>query len=84
MRAYRCDDFDSIDHLRIHDEEMPGAQRGELLLRVHAVSLNYRDLAVLLGRYVQVSHPGLIAASDAAAEVIAVGEAWRRSSRETG
>jgi NADPH:quinone reductase-like Zn-dependent oxidoreductase len=74
MRVYRYDDFESLDHLRIHEEEMPQPQRGELLLRVHAVSLNYRDLAVVLGRYVQAARPGLVPVSDAAAEVVAVGE----------
>jgi NADPH:quinone reductase-like Zn-dependent oxidoreductase len=74
IRAFRYDDFESLDHLRIHEEEMPRPQRGELLLSVHAVSLNYRDLAVVLGRYVQNSRPGLVPASDAAAEVVAVGE----------
>ena len=74
MRVYRYDDFEGLDHLRIHEEEMPQPQRGELLLRVHAVSLNYRDLAVVLGRYVQAARPGLVPASDAAAEVVAVGE----------
>jgi len=74
VRAYRYDDFDSLDHLRLHEEAMPEPQRGELLLRVHAVSLNYRDLAVVLGRYVQDARPGLVPASDAASEVVAVGE----------
>ncbi len=74
IRVYRYDDFESLDHLRIHEEEMPKPQRGELLLRVHAVSLNYRDLAVMLGRYVQAARPGLVPASDGAAEVVAVGE----------
>jgi NADPH:quinone reductase-like Zn-dependent oxidoreductase len=63
-----------VSNLRIHMEEMPRPQRGELLLRVHAVSLNFRDLAVVLGRYPQAARPGLVPASDAAAEVVAVGE----------
>jgi len=74
IRVYRYDDFESLDHLRIHEEEMRQPQRGELLLCVRAVPLNYRDLAVLLGRYVQAALPGLVPASDAAAEVVAVGE----------
>ena len=74
MRAYRYDNFETLDHMRIHEEAMPQPQRGELLLRVHAVSLNYRDLAMAIGRYVQDSRPGFIPASDAAAEVVAVGE----------
>lgn len=74
LRVYRYDDFESIEHLRIHEEHIPKPQRGELLLRVQAVSLNYRDLAVLLQRYVQDARPGLVPASDAASEVVSVGE----------
>ncbi len=74
MRAYRFKALSSLDDLRMHEEEMPKPQRGELLLRVHAVSLNFRDLAMVLGRYVQAAKPGLVPVSDAAAEVVAVGE----------
>jgi len=74
QRAWRYDSFDSLDGLRLHEAPLPVPQRGELLLKVHAVSLNFRDVAVLLGRYVQNARPGLVAASDGAAEVIAVGE----------
>lgn len=74
MRAWRYDSFTSIDSLGLHEEAAPRPQRGELLLGVKAVALNYRDLAVLLGRYVQNATAGLVPASDAAAEVLAVGE----------
>ena len=74
MRVYRFDDLKSLDDLKIHEEEKPKPQRGELLLKVHAVSLNYRDLAIVLGRYVGASKAGLIPASDAACEVISVGD----------
>ena len=87
MRAWRYDSFQSIESLGLHEEPRPVAQRGELLLRIHAVALNFRDVAVLLGRYVQNSRPGLVAASDAAAEVVAVGEgvtAFRPGDRVMG
>ena len=38
MKAYRFDDFQSLDHLRLHDELAVRPQRGELLIRVHAMS----------------------------------------------
>jgi alcohol dehydrogenase len=74
MKAYRVDDFASLDDLRLYDEPDGKPQRGELLLRVHAVSLNYRDIAMLTGRYPRAHKKGLIPTSDGAAEVIAVGE----------
>ena len=74
MRAYRFDSFESLDQLRVRDETDPSPQRGEVLVRVHAVSLNFRDLAMLRGRYPRKCVPGLIPISDAAGEVVAVGE----------
>jgi NADPH:quinone reductase-like Zn-dependent oxidoreductase len=74
MRAYRFDSFDSLDELRLRDEADPRPQRGEVLVRVEAVSLNFRDLAMLRGRYPRACHPGLIPTSDGAGEVVAVGE----------
>jgi NADPH:quinone reductase-like Zn-dependent oxidoreductase len=74
MQAYRFDGFNSLEDLKLYHEEIPKPQRGELLLRVHSVSLNFRDVAPVLGRYVQKSKPGLVPCSDAAAEVVEVGE----------
>jgi NADPH:quinone reductase-like Zn-dependent oxidoreductase len=74
MRAYRFDDLTSLDDLKPHDEAQPAPQRGEVLVKVHAVSLNFRDLSLVLGRYVGPSKAGLIPCSDAAGEVVAVGE----------
>lgn len=74
MRAYRFDSFDSLDELRMREEADPRPQRGEVLVRVRAVSLNFRDLAMLRGRYPRKCVPGLIPVSDAAGEVVAVGE----------
>jgi hypothetical protein len=47
MKAYRLDDFTSLDDLRLRDEDDPRLQRGEVLVRLHAVSLNFRDIAML-------------------------------------
>lgn len=74
MRAYRFDQLTSLDDLKIHDEAMPEPQRGEVLIKIDSVSLNYRDLSLVLGDYVGPSKPGLIPCSDAAGEIAAVGE----------
>ncbi len=73
MRSYRFDALGGLDDLSLHHEEMPQTQRGELLLRVRAVSLNYRDIAIPLGTYPQPAKAGLVPCSDAACEVVAVG-----------
>jgi NADPH:quinone reductase-like Zn-dependent oxidoreductase len=74
MKAYRFDKFESLDDLRLREEADPKPQRGEVLVRVRAVSLNFRDLAMLRGRYPRAFRPGHIPTSDAAGEIIAVGE----------
>lgn len=74
MLAYRFDQPDSFASLRARDEPTGEPQRGEVLVRVRAVSLNYRDIATILGRYVWDSVPNLIPCSDAAGEIVAVGE----------
>lgn len=46
----------------------------DVLIRVHAVSLNYRDVAMLQeGRYPVPVESGGVSASDCAAEVVAIG-----------
>ena len=74
MRAWRFDELSGLDALRLHEEPNPTPQRGELLLRIRAVSLNYRDIAMPLGRYPVACEPGFIPTSDAAADVVATGE----------
>ncbi|GAA4182984.1 hypothetical protein GCM10022252_09730 [Streptosporangium oxazolinicum] len=51
MMVYRLAQRGSIDHLTLREEAMPWPQRGEVVVRVRAVSLNYRDLALVHGRY---------------------------------
>lgn len=77
MRAYRFDSFEDLQALRLRDEADPRPQRGEVLVRVHAVALNFRDLAILRGRYPRKAIPGLIPTSDAAGEIVALGEGVR-------
>lgn len=87
MRAYRFDSFEDLGALRLREEADPAPQRGEVLVRVRAVSLNFRDIAILRGRYPRKAVPGLIPVSDAAGEIVAVGEgvtAFRAGDRVIG
>jgi NADPH:quinone reductase-like Zn-dependent oxidoreductase len=82
MRVWEIRDSFGLDHLRPGErpdndrERGPGA--GELLLRVKAASLNYRDLLTVEGKYNPRQPLPLIPCSDAAAEVLAVGEGVTR------
>lgn len=78
MQAYRLEQFGSLDHLVLHTEETPQPGPGEVLVRVHASALNYRDLALLRGQYPMSHRAGLVPMSDSAGEVVAVGEGVSR------
>lgn len=47
----------------------------DVVIKIHAVSLNFRDVGMLNGRYPMEVIKGGIVASDCAAEVVAVGQA---------
>ena len=42
MKVYRLDDFTSIDNLHMREEDALRPKQGEVLIRVHAISLNFR------------------------------------------
>jgi NADPH:quinone reductase-like Zn-dependent oxidoreductase len=73
MRAYQILPGDGIDGLQCVDFPDRELGTGEVRVRVHAVSLNYRDLMVASGNYlVNVDNP-IVPCSDGAGEVLAVG-----------
>jgi len=73
MRALEAQDF-SITALKLVDKPIPKPRRGEILLRVRAVTLNYRDLAILVEKYLPTLALPYVPASDASAEVVEIGE----------
>ena len=80
MRLYRLPTAESLDELTLTEAATPTPQRGQVLLRMHAWSLNYRDLMVATGRYGVGGTPaGLVPLSDGAGEVMAVGPDVRRA-----
>jgi len=85
MRALEAQAF-SIDALRLVQRPVPRPRRGEILIRVRAASLNYRDLAVLTQNYYPTLSPPFVPGSDACGEVVALGEGverWRIGDRVT-
>jgi len=73
MKALRLQRPGGLDHLKIVDIQDPGPPvRGEIRVRVHASSLNYHDLGVVLGR--APVDDGRIPMADGAGVVEAVGE----------
>jgi NADPH:quinone reductase-like Zn-dependent oxidoreductase len=77
MHAYPVRQF-GIDHLRKIDLPTPQTAPGTVLIKVHAVSLNYRDLLMVKGLYNPKMALPRIPCSDGAGEVVAVGEGTSR------
>ena len=73
MRALEAPAF-SIDSLRLAQRPIPAPRRGEILVRVRAASLNYRDLVILKGIYLPSLPLPFVPCSDACGEVAALGE----------
>src|SRR5262245_54920739 len=80
MKVYEIRDGFGLDSLRQADRADPKPGRGEVLVKVKAVSLNYRDLLVVKGVYNPKMNLPRVPCSDGAGEVVAVGEGVRRVS----
>jgi len=86
MKAYQLTALTGPDALRLVELPEPKPAPGQVLVRVHATSLNYRDLLVSDGRYGKVALP-LIPLSDGAGEIAAVGQGvigWKTGDRVAG
>jgi NADPH:quinone reductase-like Zn-dependent oxidoreductase len=73
MKVWQIQSF-GIAQLVLQDLPQPRPGRGEVLIKVHAVSLNYRDLRVVQGHYNPKMALPRIPCSDGAGEVVEVGE----------
>lgn len=73
MRCLEAGDF-SIDALKLGQRPVPKPRRGEILVRIKAASLNYRDLAILAQKYLPALALPYVPASDACGEVVETGE----------
>src|SRR6266404_4796399 len=78
MQAYRIDRFGSVDGIVLRSSEDPRPGPKEVLMRVRASSLNYRDLMVLQGGGRGPTKVGVVPLSDGAGEVAAIGDGVTR------
>jgi NADPH:quinone reductase-like Zn-dependent oxidoreductase len=86
MQAWQISSFgiDSLEFVERPDPE-PGA--GQILVKVHSISFNYRDLMMVKGTYNPKLKLPRIPCSDGAGEVAAVGPGvtqWKRGDRVAG
>ena len=77
MHAYPIRQF-GVDNLKQTDLPVPQTISGTVLIKVHAVSLNYRDLMVVKGLYNPKMTLPRIPCSDGAGEVVATGDGVTR------
>jgi NADPH:quinone reductase-like Zn-dependent oxidoreductase len=73
MRVYEVQKFGSENPVLVHRDE-PQAAANEVVVKFHAASLNYRDLMFVKGTYNPKAKLPAVPFSDAAGEVVAVGE----------
>src|SRR5687768_14534583 len=73
MKAYEIQQF-GIDNLAIVERDEPQPGSGEVLVKFHAASLNYRDIMVASGTYNPRMKLPAVPLSDGAGEVSAVGD----------
>ena len=78
MRAVEIRGGFGLDNLALVDRPDPRPGPGQALVRLHAVSLNYRDLLTVKGKYNPKQKLPLIPCSDGAGEVVEIGEGVTR------
>src|SRR5687767_2635501 len=83
MKVYEIQKF-GIDDLAVVDRDQPVPKAGEVLVRFHAASLNYRDIMVVTGTYNPKMKLPAVPLSDGAGEVVAIGDGvskWKPGDR---
>lgn len=78
MRCYRIEAFNGPDGLVMDDCDVPQPGPREVLIRLRASSLNFRDGMILNGKFGDMVKSGIVPLSDGAGEVAAVGEGVTR------
>ncbi|KAI0326840.1 NAD-P-binding protein [Cubamyces sp. BRFM 1775] len=72
-REYRLPKADGFQSLTLTEAPIPQLKATEVLVKVHAVSLQYRDLIIARGKYPRSQKENLIPCSDMAGEIAALG-----------
>ncbi|KAJ6457959.1 alcohol dehydrogenase superfamily protein [Mycena sanguinolenta] len=73
-RQYSYPELGSYDNLVLSEVPVKPPKSYEVLVKTHAVSLQFRDLLIATKQYPSAVLPNLVPCSDMAGEIIAVGE----------
>jgi NADPH:quinone reductase-like Zn-dependent oxidoreductase len=79
MRAMALVGGFGFDHLKLVERPIPKPRYSEVILRMAAVSLNYRDMDLVLGTYPFSFSLPLVPMSDGVGKVVAVGDGVTRA-----
>lgn len=81
MHAWMLDDF-GLENLNLHEISTPEPAAGRLLIKVSAVSLNYRDKALVDSIYAPEKMPkGLVPVADFGGVVASIGPSLTKTFR---
>ena len=78
MKAYELQDTTGLAGLKLVDKPVPQPDIGQVLVRIRAATLNYRDLLTVKGGYGSRQKLPLIPLSDGAGVIEAVGPGVQR------
>lgn len=78
MKVFEIRGAFGLDNLKPAERQEPVPGHGQVLIKVRAVSLNYRDLLMVKGLYNQKLPLPLVPFSDGAGDVVAAGEGVTR------
>jgi NADPH:quinone reductase-like Zn-dependent oxidoreductase len=78
MRQFTIRPGAGIDGLTLVEADRPDPGRGQVLVRVRATSLNFRDLMIANGHYPGADASAIVPLSDGAGEVVALGDGCTR------
>jgi NADPH:quinone reductase-like Zn-dependent oxidoreductase len=78
MKYFEIAEPKGIESIKLKEGAVPKPGPGQVLIRVHAVSINYRDLAIATGHYGRGAKKPLIPLSDGAGEVVEIGKGVKR------
>jgi NADPH:quinone reductase-like Zn-dependent oxidoreductase len=79
MKSYHVQYGSGLNGLIVKQHPIPTAGAREVLIRMRANSLSYRDVNILAGNYPLPVKPDVVAVSDGAGEIVAVGEGVTRT-----
>lgn len=74
MKAYKYRMGGAIEDLQLVEIDTPRPGPGQVLVRMRAASLNFRDLLVVSGKYPRAQQDAIIPLSDGAGEIAELGQ----------